>query len=724
MQEYQQYALVHQYEEGRPDIGFYMWVLRRRLPLILVVVFSSLLATMAYVSQAPKVYESVSMVRLRKQPLPAILQYPQQQESESLDLKTASQLVTTFLTSREALELIRKGKLLNMRIDDSTKKFAKSLNAQEVLTFVSVTSYEPDIIRISVKHTVPEVAAALANGLAEAFVNRLNREARQEATDERRFIENQLKIIQNQLQKIDKQVAEIKKQTGITDISEEVKVLVESVQNYTLELSTIEANLRSIEKILNLLQQALSQEPPFTFVRKENPILIEMEKQLAELELQKENLLIRYLPTHPAVKRIDQQIASLKREISKRQSERVIEVPDATPNQRYEILYQQLLEAERRKAELEERQKALRELIRQTLQKLSKFPEKQHKLSSLTRQLQVLEQAYVNLLSRLQEAQVREASKPGIAIIADVATVPNRPLGPSVFKFLSFALVMGMVTAIALVFLLESVRTVVRSVEEVRYLLGIPVLSTVPEVEDVNLNNFESLFKFMLSHHEAAEAIRMLRSNLVFLTLNKLEGGRSGKVFLVTSSIPKEGKSFISATLSIAFAQAGKKVILVDIDMRDPSIHKLLGFEVSPGLAEVLMGIASPNETIRSFPDLENLCALAVGKLPREGVVTPAELLDSKEMFLLLQELKERFDVVILDAPPLSMFVDPYILAPMTDGVLLVIEINKATREILKEIKGQLDLTQIKLIGAIVNKISYKNTYGYYQYRYYYYKRK
>jgi tyrosine-protein kinase Etk/Wzc len=591
------------------------------------------------------------------------------------------------------------------------------LNAQEVLSFVSTASYEPDLIRISVRHTLPEVAAALANAIAEAFVARLNREARAEASNERRFIETQLQAVRAELQRLDKQIAEVKQQLNMVDVSEETRALVNSVRTYTSELLMAETELRSAMKAREQLQQLLAQEQPFVPMRKENPVLAEMEKRLAELEAQRTQLLNRYLPTHPTIKRLEEQIVALRQEIARRQSERVIEVPDAAPNPRYASLYQQILDAERRRMELEERRKALASLLQQTYRQLQKFPEQQRRLGDLTRQLQVLEQAYMSLLSRLQDAQIREAAKLGNATIADVAVVPGRPVGPDLIRLITLALLGGLGLGLGLTFLMEFMRTTVTNSEEIKHLLGVPVLSVVPEAR-IGMEP-DSIMRLMTSRRGAAEAIRTLRSNLRFLILRQSSDGKM-QTFLVTSAVKGEGKSFISATLAIAFAQTGKRVVLIDADLRKPDLHRFFGLDEDVGLANVLRDAASLESALLPT-QLETLKLLPAGVLPKDSdAATPAELFSSEAMQHLLQRLKERFDIVLIDTPPMMAVTDPSILAPMTDGVLLVVELGHVSRSAVQEVKEQLELAQAKLLGVVINKASRKRGYDYYRDYYYY----
>lgn len=714
----QQQRVLVRPEQKAFDWGFYLWVFYRRLPLIIVLTALALIAAFVYAYTSPKFYEAVSLIRLRKQTPPGLFpQAGQQSQSDTIDLKTATQLVMTFLTTQEALKLIQEQKLGGMRVSPAVRQYLSLLSAQEVLTFLKADSYDPDLIRISVKHTLPEVAAALANAIAEAFVARLNREARAEATNERRFIETQLQAVRNELQRLDKQIAEVKQQLKMVDVSEETKALVSSIRTYTAELLMVETELRGAMKASEQLQQMLAREQPFTPLRKENPVLAEMEKRLAELEAQRTQLLNRYLPNHPTIKRLDEQIEALRKEIARRQNERVIEVPDAAPNPRYATLYQQIWDAERKRMELEERKKALSILLQQTQQQLRRFPEQQKKLGELTRQLQVLEQAYMSLLSRLQDAQIREAARLGNATIADVAVIPTKPVGPDLFRLLALAILGGLGLSLGLTFLLEFMKTSVTSSDELKHLLGVPVLSVIPEAK--LQTEPDSLMRLMNSRRGAAEAVRTLRSNLRFLIMRQSSDGNM-KAFLITSAIKGEGKSFISAALAIAFAQTGKQVVVVDADLRKPDLYKYLGVDESIGLANVLRDTASLDQALKET-QVPNLQLLPAGVLPKgNDSVTPAELFSSEAMQHLLQRLRERFDLVLIDTPPMMAVTDPSILAPMVDGVLFVVELGHVTKTALQEVKEQLELAQAKILGVVINKASRKRGYDYYRDYYYY----
>ncbi|MCX7967385.1 MAG: polysaccharide biosynthesis tyrosine autokinase [Armatimonadetes bacterium] len=687
----------------------YLWMVSRRLPLIIFVVLLVMLAAVSYAFLTPRLYQATSLVRLRTPAPIVITPQPNQpaQQNETLDLKTATQLVMTYLTAQEALRLLQDERS-PVRVQRTTREYLKMLTPQEILQLVSASGIEPDLVRISVRYHIPEVAAALANGMAEAFVRRLNQEARAEASNERQFIEGQLKQMEAELQRLDQNIAQVYRQLGSIDISEETKALIESARNYTLELLTVEAELQSVHHAIARLQKSLAQEGPVVSVEilKEDPVVTELQRQLASAEVERATLSTRYLPSHPAIKKLDERISMLREQVSQ-QVNRKVKVSEAVPNPLYASLRQQLLDMEVRRISAEARRQALLSLLQQTRKQMERFPEDRRKVGELNRRLQVMEQAYINLLSRLQDAQIREAARLGNAVIADVATTPRQPVSPNIPRMLLIALMIGLMLGVGLAVVVGMARALVETPEEVQILLGAPVLASIPKTrEELSQGRFLEL---MNSRRRIAEAIRSAHANLRFLARKK-----PFKSLLVTSATLKEGKTFVASSLAVTYAQTGYRVVLVDADLRHPNVHRYFSLNNEDGgLVGVLRDELPVGEALQPGP-VENLWILPAGKTPQN----PYMLLNSPKMKSLLQNLCEMTDIVIIDAPPLSSVADASLIIPLVDGVLVVIAAGQLPRNVVLKVKEQLDLAGGYLIGSIVNKVTPKNWRGYYYYGY------
>lgn len=222
----------------------------------------------------------------------------------------------------------------------------------------------------------------------------------------------------------------------------------------------------------------------------------------------------------------------------------------------------------------------------------------------------------------------------------------------------------------------------------------------------------EELITYVDPKSAASEAIRCLRTNIQFLNV-----GKRGQVFVVTSSAPKEGKTFIAANLAMVTAQSNKKTLLLDCDLRRPSLHKLFGLSGKEGISNVLASeVLSLKEIPFSSTGIENLTLLPSGPIPPN----PAELLDQKTMDKVLSIVREEFEIIYIDTPPLLSVTDPIILAKRADGVILVVMADATPAKIATRSYTLLKEAGANIIGTVLNKVDIGPG-GYYRYRYYRY---
>ena len=216
------------------------------------------------------------------------------------------------------------------------------------------------------------------------------------------------------------------------------------------------------------------------------------------------------------------------------------------------------------------------------------------------------------------------------------------------------------------------------------------------------------------SKSAAAEGFRTLRTNLQFLSADK-----PLKVLVITSSAPAEGKTTTAINLATSLAQMGQRVLLVDADLRRPSLHRSFNLAATPGLSNFLVGKAELSAVLKKTP-IEGLQVLVSGPIPP----MPAELLGSHRMGELLDQLRPQFDTVLLDTPPVVAVTDATLLATMADGVLLVVSCGKTTREQAKVALLTLEKAGIKPLGVVMNQVDRRKGYGYYYYYYHRYYRR
>ena len=310
-----------------------------------------------------------------------------------------------------------------------------------------------------------------------------------------------------------------------------------------------------------------------------------------------------------------------------------------------------------------------------------------------------------------------------------VASVPNAKHSPRTTVHIAAGVFIGLVLAIGTCFLLDSLDTTVKTKEDVEQLFALPVLGYVPSLDDVGrgekkngqTNRTRDFAAMEEPHSILAESFRSIRTSL------SLSGnGQDGtKLIAVTSSSPSEGKSIVSINLALALARAGKKVLLVDADMRKPRLHKSFAVNPHPGLSNLLAGQRDvPLKLAIRATDIANLSLLPSGPIPPN----PAELLDSPLLGQLLGSLPAEFDYVIFDTPPAGNVTDAVILATRVHRTILVVRSFKAQKNVLGRTAQMLQLAQRKPSSVILNNADvprgsygYYDSYGHYQSRYYYY---
>jgi capsular exopolysaccharide synthesis family protein len=270
---------------------------------------------------------------------------------------------------------------------------------------------------------------------------------------------------------------------------------------------------------------------------------------------------------------------------------------------------------------------------------------------------------------------------------------------------------------------LEYIDKSLRSIEDIER-LGLPFIGAIPHIAHEHKNSFYSIHLNgkgkkaesgkIISHvnpkSPIAEAYRMIRTNVQFS-----QADSNVKCLLITSPGPREGKTTTSVNLGTTLAQMGFKTILIDTDLRRPALHRFFDLEKKKGLTNILFEGAQ-QENIHQPPDIENLYVMPSGILPPN----PSELLGSQRMKALLDHLKQNFDFIILDSPPIIAVTDAQILAPEVDGVLLVVRAGASQLDAVKRAKTLIATAKAKLLGVVLNDVRAEHTYGSYYYYYNY----
>jgi non-specific protein-tyrosine kinase len=342
------------------------------------------------------------------------------------------------------------------------------------------------------------------------------------------------------------------------------------------------------------------------------------------------------------------------------------------------------------------------------LENLSSENGDQAERDRLDANLSQFRQTYANLLQSYESVRVAEAQATSNVVQVEPAAVPENPVRPRVLMNTILASLLGLMAGIGVVILIEALDRSIRSPTETSRQLGIPVLGVIAVHETEAGHPVTST----QPRSPVSEAFRSLRTNIQFASVDY-----SLRTVLVTSPSPSEGKSTIAANLAVVLAQSGLKVVLMDADMRKPTVHKQLDLSNRAGLSTLFVQPELNLDGSLQDTATNDLQAITSGSLPPN----PAELLGSEKMFSILERVKSLATTVVIDAPPILAVTDASILAARVDGVVVVVQPGKTSIDTAQQTVEQLRRVGANVIGMVFNKVDIgRSRYGYYQNDYYY----
>jgi non-specific protein-tyrosine kinase len=324
---------------------------------------------------------------------------------------------------------------------------------------------------------------------------------------------------------------------------------------------------------------------------------------------------------------------------------------------------------------------------------------------------------YTNLLTSFENVRLSEAQTKLTVSQLDPALAPGEPISPKVLQTTLLALIVGAMLAVGAIFLLEMLDDTIRDPEVLLKKYQLPILGVIAHHEQ----KAGTPIAQYAPRSPVAEAFRSLRTNVKYASVDK-----PLRSLLVTSPTPADGKSTISANLGVVMAQGGARVFIIDADLRRPAVHKMFGTHNRVGLSGLFVQAAEDGEAgislngavqaAGTLQGAENVSVISSGTLPPN----PAELLGSKKMGEILQTILQRCDVVVLDTPPVLSVTDAVVLAPVVDGVILVIKAGTTKQAAFKQALIQLNQVGANLLGVVINEVGVRgNSYNYYYRKYY-----
>lgn len=332
-------------------------------------------------------------------------------------------------------------------------------------------------------------------------------------------------------------------------------------------------------------------------------------------------------------------------------------------------------------------------------------------LERLKTTLNLYQQIYITSINNLETLKLAKAQNTPTVMQVETAVKPNVPISPKPMQSTMLGAAVGLLVMAALVFLIEFLDDTLKTPDEIKAVLEVPVIGFIGELKQNNKKGEDSLGVYVAKNPRSpvAEAFRSLRTNLEYSSVDI-----PVKAVIVTSSGESEGKSTVASNLAIVEAQSGKQVVIVDADMRRPKIHVQFNKPNRMGLSDVVTGKLSLDEVLKTYDQVSNLSIITCGTIPPN----PAELLGSERMSQTLKDLKKRYDVIIIDTPPMIVS-DAQILSSKVDGLVYVVIPGQTKAITARRPLEELQRIEAKVLGVVANKIPRNRDYYYGGYNYY-----
>ncbi len=722
-----------QFQETRSIVD-YLQLIRGNLLPILIITAVSFIFALVYAINAVDIYNSSTLVKINKNSGNILESNPLLQpfgsedrfisneieviKSYTLRERVASALIDSFNTAqkKDTFSVL----LTADKVDPSKKVLmSKDKLAQQLSSLTTVEQKRGlDFVILSASSPSPLEAAMIANTYASEYRNLNLSFNRDQLVVVKNYLDQQRGEKLNELNTAEDMLKAFQESGGIIALDNQASNLISQISTLESSKGMQEIELKSTQNAIESYREKLAKLDPdaldYLAQYETKGYFEQLQSEIAKLEIQK--MLVSGNENDPknakALKALDEKIKILKDnldgQIKKFQKSAVANTPEE-----YKALSLSILDLEIKQKGLEYSIKQIGTQLALYENKFGTLPRNAIELAKLTRTREGLEKLYTLIEQRYQEAVINEQSQPGNVVVIEAARVMNQPAKPNRTLIVIIGIVLGLVVSISYVFIRDYFDKTVKTPDQLTK-LGFNVLSWIPRIEGIDATKGSSNEFIVFSKPDSipAEAFRALRTRLQFASpdANKF------KTILVTSSAPTEGKTIISTNLAGSFSQINKKVLLVDCDLRKPRVHNVFNMNRHPGLVDYLFSHNTLDEIIRTT-EMPNLDFIPCGTIPPN----PAELMESEAMIKFLAELRERYDIIILDTPPVIAVTDSEILSKHVDGSILVVSADTTEMELLRRASEIMKQGTHHFIGAVLNNFVYKASYGsYYKYYYYY----
>ena len=548
-----------------------------------------------------------------------------------------------------------------------------------------------NILKIHYDSKNPGIAAGMANGIAATYIEH-NLDIRVKPfRDAVEWLSARLVESKSRVEDSQKVLQKYKEGEGIVSFETRENVITQKLQELMTQLVQTEAKRQEAEVRYRQIQSVIESPEMLATVPDIMNNLVIQGLRNDELATKKKlsELAEKFGPKHPQMIRARTELETIQKNL----------VSEA----------RKMLNAAKTDFDISQaREDSIRRTIEEQKREVLSLSRKAIEFDVYAGEAVSNKQFYELLLKRMQEASLSSGINVSNAQVIDGAAVPERPLRPRKALNLMLALIVGSLGGLFAAFFVEYMDNTIKTPEDVETVLGLPFLGYVPATSPEE----GPLYMFSEARAVVAESYRTIRTGVLLSAAEE----RALQVIVVTSSTPGEGKTTTSANLAVAMAQMGEKVLVIDTDMRRHNLHRTFSMDNLVGISDAIVDHANLDTAIRSVRDVGNLDIITGGTL----APNPSELLGSNSMRELLAGLRQRYDRIILDSPPMMLFSDSLVMSKLADGVILVVRAGETSRDVIRNLSQSLKAVNARIIGTVLNNVDMEKQSSSYYYNPYY----